>query len=100
VLPVLATLLASFTAQADIHSFNAAVQTEEERGAMVVAGQTRPMVDLASPSAALVAHEFACVAMLAGESAAALLNLRFQYEQGKALPHPDPTPALSHVLLD
>lgn len=100
VLSVLATLLAAPTAKADIRSFNAAVQAGDYRGAMVVAGQTWPTVDLASPSAALVAREFAWVAMLAGEPASALMYSRFLVEQGNALPHPDPAPAVSRVLHD
>ena len=70
---VLASFLVAATAHADIRSFNAAVQAGDYRGATVVAGQTWPTVDRASPSAALVAREFAWIAMLSGEPASALL---------------------------
>ncbi len=87
-------------AQADIRSFNAAVQAGDYRGATVVAGQTWPTVDRASPTAALVAREFAWIAMLAGEPASALLYSRFLVEQGGTLAHPDSAPAVSRVLHD
>jgi hypothetical protein len=97
---VLASFLVAATAHADIRSFNAAVQAGDYRGATVVARQTWPTVDRASPSAALVAREFAWIAMLAGEPASALMYSRFLVEQGGALAHPDAAPAVSRVLHD
>ena len=91
---------ASASAHADIRSFNAAVQAGDYRGATVVAGQTWPTVDRASPTAARVAREFAWVAMLAGEPTAALTYSRFLVEQGAQLPHPDAAPAVSRILHD
>lgn len=94
----LALLLAHAPAHSDIRSFNAAVEAGDYRGATVVAGQTWPTVDRASPTAAPVAREFAWVAMLAGEPASALIYSRFLVEQGSQLAHPDPAPAVSRVL--
>src|SRR5688500_10615798 len=91
---------AGASAHADIRSFNAAVQAGDYRGATVVAGQTWPTVDRASPTAARVAREFAWVAMLAGEPAAALTYSRFLVERGAQLPHPDAAPAVSRILHD
>ncbi|MEY2757525.1 MAG: hypothetical protein RIR33_1303 [Pseudomonadota bacterium] len=96
----LALLLGHAPAHADIRSFNAAVAAGDYRGATVVAGQTWPTVDRASPSAAQVAREFGWIAMLAGEPASALIYSRFLVEQGGGLPYPDSSPAVSRVLHD
>jgi hypothetical protein len=92
--------LAGVRAHADIRSFNAAVQAGDYRGATVVAGQTWPTVDRASPTAALIAREFAWVAMLAGEPSSALIYSRFLVEQGGQLAHPDAAPTVSRILHD
>lgn len=85
---------------ADIPAFNAAVEAGDYRGASLVATETWPTVDPASPEAVAIAREFGWIAMLADEPAAALVYARFLVEQGQALPHPDTTPAVSRVLFD
>lgn len=100
VLAAAAAISASGVAGADIRGFNAAVGAGDYRGAVVVAGQTWPTIDRASPTAALIAREFAWIAMLAGEPSSALIYSRFLVEQGGQLPYPDAAPAVSRILHD
>lgn len=87
-------------AQADMQAFNSAVEAGDYRGASLVAAETWPSVDRASPDAVAIAREFGWIAMLADEPSTALGYARFLVEQGQALAHPDATPAVSRVLFD
>lgn len=87
-------------ARADMQAFNAAMQTGDYRAALAEAAATWSSVDRAGPQAALVAREFAWVAMLADDPSSALIYARFLVEQGASLPYPDPNPAVSRVLFD
>ncbi|RYE01209.1 MAG: hypothetical protein EOP61_11890 [Sphingomonadales bacterium] len=97
-----AALLAAAVApaQADIRSFNAAVQKGDYRAAVVAANETWPLLDHAGPDAVSVAREFGWVAMLAGQPNVALVYANFLVEQGAALARPDAAPAVSRVLRD
>jgi dsDNA-binding SOS-regulon protein len=85
---------------ADISTFNAAVEAGDYGGAVLAAAETWPAIDTSAPDAAGIAREFAWIAMLADEPSAALVYARFLVEQGPLLAHPDPSPAVSRVLLD
>ena len=87
-------------ASADIREFNAAVNARDYRLASIVAAETWPQLDKSSPQIAVIAREFSWVAMLAGQPAAAQVYARFLTEQGRSLPKPDPTPAVSRVLFE
>jgi hypothetical protein len=87
-------------ASADIREFNAAVNARDYRMASIVAAETWPQLDKSSPEIAVIAREFSWVAMLAGQPAAAQVYARFLMEQGRALPKPDATPAVSRVLFE
>jgi hypothetical protein len=101
-LAVLAALAGSAhaDAQADVAAFNSAVEAGDYRGASLVAAETWPTVDRASPEAVAIAREFGWIAMLADEPSTALSYARFLLEQGQALAHPDSTPTVSRVLFD
>lgn len=98
VLTAFATLAAN--AHADIRAFNAAVQAGDYRAAVAEASATWPTLDRSAPDAAIVAREFAWVAMLANDPASAQVYSRFLVEQGQTLAHPDMTPGVSRVLHD
>jgi hypothetical protein len=87
-------------AWADIRAFNEAVEAGDYGGAVLAAAETWPAVDRSSPDAAGIAREFGWIAMLAEEPSAALVYARFLVEEGPRLAHPDPSPAVSRVLLD
>jgi hypothetical protein len=92
--------MAPVSAQADMQAFNSAVEAGDYRGASLVAAEAWPAVDRASPDAVVIAREFGWIAMLADDPSTALGYARFLVEQGQALAHPDPTPAVSRVLFD
>jgi hypothetical protein len=93
-------LVLAGTAFADIREFNAAVTARDYRMASIVAAETWPQLDKSSPQIAVIAREFSWVAMLAGQPAAAQVYARFLMEQGRSLPKPDATPAVSRVLFE
>ncbi|HEX5005926.1 MAG TPA: hypothetical protein VFV70_02370, partial [Hyphomonadaceae bacterium] len=87
-------------ASADIREFNSAVNARDYRMASIAAAETWPQLDKSAPDIAIIAREFSWVAMLAGQPAAAQVYARFLTEQGRSLPKPDPTPAVSRVLFE
>jgi hypothetical protein len=93
------SLAAPQTASADIRAFNAAVGRKDYAEAAAEAERTWPTLDKTRTDIAVIAREFATMAMLARQPQKAKIYASFLVNGAASRPAPDDAPELSRVLL-